>query len=94
MTARIRAPPLGMLEIHRVTFDERLDRVQSNLHLVISELLSVSASCEAGGVPLHRMAARLDSAILLFVGELRTTRDSCLPFSQTWRRRWTFWRSF
>lgn len=64
-----------MLEIHRVTFDDRLDRVQSNLHLVISELLSVSASCEAGEVPLHRMAARLDSAILLFVGELRTTRD-------------------
>lgn len=64
-----------VLEIHRVTFDERLDRVQSNLHLVISELLSINASCEDGTTPLHRMATRLDSTVLLFVGELRTTRD-------------------
>jgi rhodanese-related sulfurtransferase len=64
-----------MLEIHRVTFDDRLDRVQSNLHIVISELLSINASCEAAATPLHRMAARLDSTIVLFLGELRTTRD-------------------
>jgi hypothetical protein len=64
-----------VLEIHRVTFYDRLDRVQSNLHLVISELSSLSTSCETGTVPLRRMAARLDSTMLLFVGELRTTRD-------------------
>ena len=64
-----------VLEIHRVTFDDRLDRVQSNLHLVISELLSINASCEAETTPLHRIAIRLESAVLLFAGELRTTRD-------------------
>ncbi len=62
-------------EIHRVTFDERLDRVQSNLHVVISELLAIMSICERPTMPLHRVAARLDSAVLLFLGELRTTHD-------------------
>jgi voltage-gated potassium channel Kch len=62
-------------EIHRVTFDERLDRVQSNLHVVISELLAINSLCEARAIPLQRIATRLDSAVLLFVGELRTTHD-------------------
>jgi hypothetical protein len=64
-----------VLEIHRVTFDERLDRVQSNLHVVISELLSINSLCETRAMPLQRLATKLDSAVLLFVGELRTTRD-------------------
>jgi Ion channel len=62
-----------VLEIHRVTFDERLDRVQSNLHVVISELLSIQSLCEAQTVPLPRMAISLDSAVRLFLSELRTT---------------------
>jgi len=62
-------------EIHRVTFDERLDRVQTNLHTVISELLSIISLCEARSMPLPRVSARLDSAVLLFLGELRTTHD-------------------
>lgn len=64
-----------VLEIHRVTFDERLDRVQSNLHLVISELLSLNSACETGSAPMAQISTRLDSAVLLFVGELRTTHD-------------------
>jgi hypothetical protein len=64
-----------VLEIHRLTFDERLDRVQSNLHLIISELLSINSLCEARTTPLQRIAIRLDSAVMLFVGELRTTHD-------------------
>jgi hypothetical protein len=62
-------------EIYRVTFDERLDRVQSNLHVVISELLSITSICETPTMPLQRVATRLDSAALLFLGELRTTHD-------------------
>ena len=62
-----------VLEIHRITFDERLDRVQSNLHLVISELLAINSLCENSATPMHRIGARLDSAVLLFVSELRTT---------------------
>jgi hypothetical protein len=62
-------------EIHRVTFDERLDRVQSNLHVVISELLELSALCETPSVPLRRLATRLHSAVWLFLSELRTTHE-------------------
>jgi hypothetical protein len=62
-------------EIHRVTFEERLDRVQTNLHIVISELLSIATMCEDPPAPLNRIAARLESAALLFQSELRTTHD-------------------
>jgi hypothetical protein len=62
-------------EIHRITFAERLDRVQSNLHLVISELVSINSLCEARAMPFQRIATRLDSAALLFLAELRTTHD-------------------
>ncbi|MGH7924221.1 MAG: potassium channel family protein, partial [Candidatus Binatus sp.] len=62
-------------DIHRITFEERLDRVQSNLHMVISELLSIAAMCEAPHPSLNRVAARLESASLLFRAELRTTHD-------------------
>jgi hypothetical protein len=61
-------------EIHRFTFEERLDRVETNLHMVISEILSITAMCEAKA-PLNRISTRLESAGLLFLGELRTTRD-------------------
>jgi potassium channel LctB len=62
-------------EIHRITFDERFDRVQSNLHIVISELLSINSLCEAPATPLPRIARRLESGVLLFLAELRTTHD-------------------
>jgi len=62
-------------EIHRVTFDERLDRVQSNLHVVISELLELTTLCETPTVPLRRVATRLHSAVWLFLSELRTTHE-------------------
>jgi potassium channel LctB len=61
-------------EIHQVTFEERLDRVETNLHMVVSELLSVTAMCESKA-PVNRISTRLESAGLLFLGELRTTRD-------------------
>jgi hypothetical protein len=62
-------------EIHRVTFDDRLDRVQSTLHIVISELLSINSLCQTRSTPLQQISTRLDSAVLLFLGELRTTHD-------------------
>lgn len=59
-------------EIHRVSFEERLDRVQINLHLVLSELQAVSAMWESRAVPRERIVARFESAALVFAGELRT----------------------
>jgi len=63
-----------MSEIHRVTFEERLDRVQTNLHMVISELLSITAMCE-DNASLNGIGVRLDSSALIFLGEMRSIHD-------------------
>src|SRR5258708_32500697 len=51
-----------MSEIHRVTFEERLDRIETNLHIVISELLSITAMSESNA-PLHRITTRLGTGL-------------------------------
>ena len=60
-------------DIYRVTFETRLDRVQTNLHLVLSELQSIAATCDDGGGvgQPQRVAARLESAVLVCGAELR-----------------------
>ncbi|WP_425152062.1 rhodanese-like domain-containing protein [Candidatus Binatus sp.] len=63
-----------VLEIHRVTFEERLARVQTNFSMVISELLSIQAMCDAQA-PLNGVGTRLDSAALIFLGEVRAIHD-------------------
>jgi rhodanese-related sulfurtransferase len=61
-------------EIHRITFEERLDRVQTNLHMVISDLLTITAMCEAQKPP-NKIAIRLESAVRIFNGEMRAIHD-------------------
>ncbi len=61
-------------EIHRITFEERLDRVQTNLHMVISDMLAITAMCEAQKPP-NRIATRLESAVRIFNGETRAIHD-------------------
>jgi rhodanese-related sulfurtransferase len=61
-------------EIHRLTFEERLDRVQTNLHMVISELLSIDAMCEAQKPP-NRIGTRLESSTRIFNSEMRAIHD-------------------
>jgi len=63
-----------VLEIHRVTFEERLARVQTNLSMVISELLSITAMCDTQPPP-NGIGTRLDSAALIFLGEMRAIHD-------------------
>ena len=58
-------------DIYNVTFENRLDRVQTNLHLVLSELQSISTLCDEGVTQPQRVGARLESAVLVFGGELR-----------------------
>ena len=62
-------------ETHRIAFEGRLDRVQTNLHLVLSDLQRIAALCDEGRVPLARIRTRLESAVLVFSGELRTIHD-------------------
>ena len=61
-------------EIHRITFEERLDRVQTNIHMVISDMLAITAMCEAQKPP-NRIATRLESAVRIFNGEIRAIHD-------------------
>ena len=58
-------------DIYAVTFETRLDRVQTNLHLVLSELQSIATLCDGGATQPQRVGARLESAVLVFGGELR-----------------------
>jgi rhodanese-related sulfurtransferase len=57
-------------EIHQITFEERLDRVQTNLHVAISEMLAITALCETK-TPTNGIGTRLDSAVVIFDGEVR-----------------------
>jgi len=62
-------------EIFAVTFENRLERVQTNLHLVLSELQAIARVCDDGITQPQRLSARLESAVLVFVGELRAVHS-------------------
>jgi len=62
-------------EIHRVTFEQRLARVQTDLHLVLSELQAISAMCAEGNAQAERVAVRLESAAMVFAAQLRAVHD-------------------
>jgi potassium channel LctB len=62
-------------EIHRSAFESRLSRVRTNLHLMLSELQGLAAETAEGTIPLERLGARLESAAMVFGGELRSVHD-------------------
>ncbi len=76
-------------EIHRVTFEERLDRIQTNLHVVISDMISITAVSEAPDPPLSRISTRLESSMLLFQSEMRIDPRSPLSAKADHRGRGT-----
>jgi hypothetical protein len=62
-------------QIHRTTFEDRLDRVRTNLHLVFSDLGSVQQlQAEKGTLP-ELVLRRLESTVRVFRGELRAVHD-------------------
>lgn len=62
-------------EIHRIAFEDRLGRVQTNLHLVLAELQTVASDCARGDQPAARTRVRGESAAMVLVSELRTIHD-------------------
>lgn len=62
-------------EIHRVTFENRLGRVRTNLHLVLSDLAEISRRCSDTTMPQRRMRGRIESVAMIFAGELKAARD-------------------
>jgi potassium channel LctB len=62
-------------EIQRTTFEDRLDRVRTNLHLVFSDLGAVQQlQAEQGALP-EQVVQRLESTVRVFRGELQTVHD-------------------
>lgn len=59
-------------EIHRIAFEDRLGRVQTDLHLVLAEMQDIEQLCRAPGVPAAQVRARADSASGMCLAELRT----------------------
>ena len=62
-------------EIHRTTFEDRLDRVRTNLHLVFSDLGTVQQLQAEQGVLPELVLRRLESTVRVFRGELQAVHD-------------------
>jgi hypothetical protein len=63
------------LEIHRLTFEDRLGRVQANLHNVLTDLQRITVEFEERPQDRERLRIRLDSVASLFSGELSAVHD-------------------
>jgi hypothetical protein len=70
-------------EIHRIAFEERLDRVRTNLHLVRTELQTTTQLCEGQGTAPPAALARIDSIAIVFAGELHAVHDLLYRPQQT-----------
>lgn len=62
-------------EMHRIAFEDRLGRVRSNLHLVLSDLEAISARCADPDTRPEQVVPRLESAVGVFEGELSAIHD-------------------
>ncbi len=62
-------------EIHQTTFEDRLDRVRTNLHLVSSDLGAVQRLQAEQGARREQISRRLESTVRVFRGELQTVHD-------------------
>jgi potassium channel LctB len=60
---------------HRIAFEDRLGRVRTNLHLVLSDLQALGLLCSDPGTRSERVIPRLESAVAIFEGELRAVHD-------------------
>ena len=64
-----------LAETHRIAFEDRLGRVRTNLHLVRTEIQETARICEGRAVPPPQAIARVESASMILVGELRAVHD-------------------
>jgi len=65
-------------DIHRIAFEDRLGRVRTNLHLVLTELQAITNAAREGAVNdsiKRRFVSRLESAAAVLAGELTVVHD-------------------
>jgi len=64
-----------MEDTHRIAFEQRLGRVRTSVHLVLSELQTIARMCAEGSVTAGRVRIRTESTLAVFEGELHTVHD-------------------
>lgn len=64
-----------MEQIHRIAFEDRIDRVRTNLHMILAEMQAISAMCRDASIPPEKIISRAESAAAVFTGELQTVHD-------------------
>lgn len=62
-------------EIHQIAFEDRLERVQTDLHFMLMELQEIAQQCKTRAADLAQIRTRLDSASGLCLAELRTIHE-------------------
>lgn len=62
-------------EIHRIAFEDRLGRVRTNLHLVLSEIHVITEVCAQPSARPERIGSRVESLAAVFAGELKAIHD-------------------
>lgn len=62
-------------ELHRLGFEDRLDRIRTNLHFLMADLHAIAELCAQGNAHPERALARVESAATVFAGELRDIHD-------------------
>lgn len=62
-------------EIHRIAFEDRLERVRTNLHLVLSEIYAIAEMCSVPSGRPERILTRVESVAAVFAGELQAIHD-------------------
>ena len=62
-------------EIARLTYEDRLGRMQAGLHTVIGDLIDLGDACRESGAQPARLAPRLESSVLVFASQLRGMYD-------------------
>jgi rhodanese-related sulfurtransferase len=62
-------------EVYSLTFENRLGRLRTNLHLVLSELSEISGDCSNPAVSRRRVRTRIEGVAMIFAGEMQAVRD-------------------
>ena len=62
-------------EMHRITWEERLGRVQGDLHGMLIDLQSLAQLCAEAPEQARHIRMRLEGAIMVFASQLRTVHD-------------------
>lgn len=62
-------------EIHHTSFEDRLGRVRTNLHLILAELQKMADLCAGQAETPPRILARIESAATVFGGEMQAIHD-------------------